>query len=264
MSRSVRVLLETDLDHVLLSGYDCSTAFYPLPTQNDEEPKAMVDIAVLARYNQFNRKALRLNCVCLLILEGTPMTSTANQRMKNQRQARIQAGWHEVRVWVPTKGDAEQVYQLAANLRARLLNRQDIENLPGVKAMDEAIRMRVLEAIENQGSTKYVTPSGPILDLLSELAKEGHLADMATAFNMFRVAYPSNARFVAGSIAAKVVNHYVIPSLGLNGANQWERWQNANGTWGVKLIDSLPTDQFQNTVDGMLADIKNSAVRSSR
>lgn len=191
------------------------------------------------------------------------MTSAANQRMKNQRQARIQAGWHEVRVWVPTKDDAEQVYEFAANLRAKLLNRQDIEKLPGVKAMNETIRKRVLEAIENQGSTKYVTPSGPMLELLTELAKEGHLADMATAFNIFRAAYPGNARLVADSIAAKIVNHYFIPSLGLNGANQWDRWQKANGSWGIDLIDSLTTDQFQSTVDGMLADIKNSATRSS-
>ena len=194
--------------------------------------------------------------------EGTPMTSTANQRMKNQRQARIQAGWHEVRVWVPTKDDAEQVYELAANFRAKLLNRQDIEKLPGVKAMNEAIRMRVLEAIRNQESTKYVTPSGPMLELLSELAKEGHLADMATAFNIFREAYPSNARLVADSIAAKIANHYFIPSLGLNGATHWDRWQEENEKWEIVLISSLTTDQFQSTVDGMLADIKNSAFRS--
>ena len=192
------------------------------------------------------------------------MASTANQRMKNQRQARIQAGWHEVRVWVPTRDDAEQVHELAANLRAKLFNRQGIENLAGVKAMNEAIRMRVLEAIENQGSNKYVTPSGPMLELLSELAKEGHLADMATAFNMFKAAYPSNAGLVAESIAAKIVNHYFIPSLGLNGMNQWDRWREANGTWADKLIYSfVTTDQFQSTVDSMLADIKNSALRSS-
>lgn len=192
-----------------------------------------------------------------------PMANTANQRMKNQRQARIQAGWHEVRVWVPTKDDAEQVYEFAANLRAKLLNRQDIEKLPGVKAMNDAIRERVLEALENQGSTKYVTPSGPMLELLSELAKEGHLADMATAFNIFKVAYPSNTELVAKSIAAKILNHYFIPSLGLNGANQWERWQKANGRWGFIIMDSLTTDHFQSTVEGMLADIKNSANRST-
>lgn len=191
------------------------------------------------------------------------MTSAANQRMKNQRQALIQAGWYEVRVWVPTRDDAEQLYELAASLRAKLLNRQDIEKLPGVNAMNEATRMRILDAIENQGSKKYVTPSGPMLELLSELAKEGYLADMATAFNIFKEAYPSNARHVADSIAAKIVNHYFIPILGLNGANQWARWQDANGTWGLDLINSLATDQFQSTVEGMLADIKNSALRST-
>lgn len=184
------------------------------------------------------------------------MVITANQRVKNQRQARIQAGWEEVRVWLPTKDDARQVRELAAKLRAKALDMQSLEQLEGVYQMNDAIRKRVLAAVENQGSNKYVTPSGAFLELLTELAKLGHLADMSTAFRIFVEAHPSNAKFVANSIGAKILNHFLIPSLGLNGTDRFLQWQESHPDWAITLAESLPTSQFKHTVNDMLADIK--------
>lgn len=184
------------------------------------------------------------------------MGNTASQRLKNQRQARIQAGWQEVRVWVPTKEDAQQITELATKLRAKALDKRKLEQLPGVKSIKEAIRKRILTAIENQGSTEYVTPSGAFLELLTELSKKGHLADMSAAFEVFVGAYPSNARFVANSVGAKILNHFFIPSLGLDGANQFLQWQVRNPDWAKTLAESLKTGLFQSTVENMLADIK--------
>lgn len=183
------------------------------------------------------------------------MGSTANQRLKNQRQARIQAGWQEIRVWVPTKDDAKLVQELAAKLRAKALDVQVIEKLTGVKTMNDAIRKRVLAAIENQGSGEYTTPSGAFLELLSELAKTGYLSDMSTAFDVFVAAHPSNANFVASSVGSKILNHYLIPSLGLNGANKFLQWQENHLNWATTLADSLQYGNFQQVVERMLAEI---------
>lgn len=184
------------------------------------------------------------------------MDNSANQRVKNQRQARIQAGWQEVRVWVPTKDDAKQVQELAAKLRAKILDKQGLEQLPGVKAMCDEVRERVLSAIQSQDMPAYVTPSGAFLELLTELAKKGHLADMSAAFEIFVEAHPSNAKFVASSVGSKVMNHYFIPSLGLDGSRQFLQWQEGNPNWATMLTESLLAGHFQRTVDNMLTDIK--------
>jgi hypothetical protein len=160
---------------------------------------------------------------------------------------------------VPTKDDARQVQELAAKLRAKALDMQGLEQLEGVNQMNDAIRKRVLAAVENQGSNKYVTSSGAFLELLTELAKMGHLADISTAFRIFVKAHPSNAKFVAKSIGAKILNHFLIPSLGLNGVARFFRWQESHLDWAITLAESLPTSQFQRTVDEMLADIKGNA-----
>lgn len=184
------------------------------------------------------------------------MGKTANQRLKEQRQARTQAGWVEVRVWVPSKDDALKVQEFAGKLRSRILNKQALEQLIGVKQMNEEIRSRILNALENQGSEDYVTPSGAFLELLTELAKTGQLADMSAAYQIFVDAYPSNANFVASSVPAKVLNHFFIPSLGLNGASHFLQWTKANLEWANELAESLPTVQFQQTVNRMLLSMK--------
>ena len=203
--------------------------------------------------------AIRVYCFCQFKDEN--MGSTANQRVKNQRQARLNAGWQEVRVWVPTKNDACQIQELAAKLRARALDRQRLEQLPGVKSMDEKLRKSVIAAVENQGSAEYATPSGAFLELLSELAKKGCLDDMAAAFGIFVEAHPSNARFVAASVGAKVMNHYFIPCLGLNGASKFIQWQEAHPNWAEAIAESLQTGAFRHIVDGMLNNIKKTAAQ---
>lgn len=184
------------------------------------------------------------------------MVSSASQRVKSQRQARLQAGWVEVRAWVPTKEDAEEVQKLAAELRAKALDITTIERLEGVKCMNKVFRQSVLDALSHQGSTVYATPSGAFLELLSELAKQGNLADMSAAFRVFVAAYPSNANYVATSVPPKLLNHYFIPSLGLNGAGHFLQWQQNHREWATVLTESLLNDKLQHTAENMLADIR--------
>lgn len=53
------------------------------------------------------------------------MAMTTNQRLKKMRDVRRAANWVEVRVWVPTRQDAEDVQALAAQRRALAPNPAD-------------------------------------------------------------------------------------------------------------------------------------------
>ena len=42
---------------------------------------------------------------------------TVNDRMKRQRKLRLEAGWKEVRLWVPTKEQAKELQAVAKEMR---------------------------------------------------------------------------------------------------------------------------------------------------
>jgi hypothetical protein len=59
---------------------------------------------------------------------------------------------------------------------------------------------RVADAISRLGSDAYITPSGPVLELLSALAEEGELETFAKAYGLFATVRPMNADFVRESV----------------------------------------------------------------
>ena len=129
--------------------------------------------------------------------------------------------------------------------------------------MDAEIVEQVMDAIQNQGSPKYITPSGAFLELLAELAKKGYVGDISNAYKVFAAAHPSNANFVANSIGAKMANYYFIPCLGLNGANQFIKWEGTHPDWSKHLARNIATDEFELEVANMLQSIKGqSSLRS--
>lgn len=126
---------------------------------------------------------------------------TVTDRMKRQRELRAAEGWQKVTVWVPTLADAEDVKKLAAERRARaeaLVNLS--EEVPKVN-VDTA--ERIARAIAEHGSKAYITPSGAVLELMKELAKEDDLESFASAFVIIARAKPTNAKF----ITARVLSH---------------------------------------------------------
>lgn len=52
---------------------------------------------------------------------------TVVRRVRRQRDVRLAEGWQEVRVWVPTEQDANDIRNLAADRRVRI---------PGIAARD--------------------------------------------------------------------------------------------------------------------------------
>jgi hypothetical protein len=109
------------------------------------------------------------------------------------------------------------------------------------EAMNDSDRARVLIAIGSQDSDLR-NPSGAILALLAAFAAEGKVREIAEAFLMFRVAYPSNAPLVEARIPPKVVN--TILGVGTTvDVKTFDRWSRSDGgkDWEKRIKNSLST-----------------------
>lgn len=179
------------------------------------------------------------------------MPTDAKNRVRLQREVRLLAGWHEVRTWVPSKKDALDVQALARERRAKASLAQPTIG----KDMAPKNLERLLAAIAKQGSPDYSSPSGPVLDALSEIAAEGDVGDVARGFQLFAHAKPTNAKFVAAHIPAKILNQYLFKHRGLL-ASSFFKWESENRGWADELKQALrsPT-AFEATVGAMASAI---------
>jgi hypothetical protein len=178
---------------------------------------------------------------------------TAVRRVKRQRDVRLAEGWQEVRVWVPTEQDANDIRNLAADRREKAEALAGLDE--GIKSMPPETLHRIAEAITSQGSAAYTTPSGPVLDLLTKLAEEDDLASFSRAFILLARARPANAAFVASAVPAKIHNFLIkhrdvkVPAL--------IKWTEANPDWAEQLKSALrDPDQFVRVVEGFALAIK--------
>lgn len=182
------------------------------------------------------------------------MSKTPTERVKDQRDARLREGWQEVRVWVPTEQDAEDVRTLAADRRAKAEALSGLKE--GIPSMTDETERRIAQAIAQQGSPAFITPSGPVLTLLTQLAEEGDLCGFSHAFVTFARAKPMNAHFVAEATPAKILNGYLLKHLKLD-VSGFLRWETANPKWGETIKAALRNpDQLVFTVEMMVEAIR--------
>lgn len=121
---------------------------------------------------------------------------------------------------------------------------------------------RVVDAIAEQGSPAYTTPSGAILTLLTQLADEGDLAGFSRAFVNFAHAQPANAAYVADAAAGKIFNAYLMKRLNLD-ADSFQRWQKSNPNWATSIKAALSDPvRFEHVVDEMVSGVSDSAADS--
>lgn len=178
---------------------------------------------------------------------------TVVSRVKRQRDVRVAEGWQEVRVWVPTEQDADDIRNLAADRRAKAKALAGLDE--GIKSMPPETVHRIAEAIRSQGSSAYTTPSGPVLDLLTKLAGEDDLASFSRAFILLARAEPANAAFVAGAVPAKISN-FLIEHRGVK-VPALIKWTEANPDWDEELKSALrDPDRFVRVVEDLASAIK--------
>jgi hypothetical protein len=189
--------------------------------------------------------------------EVSKMDRTGQNRVKKQRDARSAEGWAEVRVWVPTRSDAGKVQALAGELRSKAQQLDGIDKLEYVKKMPPDIYLAALKAIMDQGSSAYITPSGAVQTFLSEVARDGFIADFASAFVLFARAYPMNATAVEADVPAKIFNHYWIRNQQIP-TDVVIAWAKSHDDWGDLLRRSVRTpSQFEMLVNNMTHEMRS-------
>lgn len=178
---------------------------------------------------------------------------TVVQRVKNQRDARLLEGWQEVRVWVPSEKDAADIRNIAAERRAKA---EALEGLSKeVRKVSPPTEARIARAIAEHGSSAYTTPSGAVLDLMTELAGEDDLRGFSRAVVILARAKPANAKFVIERVPAKVSN-FVIRHRGVS-ATDLMKWAEANPQWPDDLKNSVRDPEvFERVVETMSESIK--------
>jgi hypothetical protein len=179
---------------------------------------------------------------------------TVVNRVRRQREARVAEGWQEVKVWVPTEADAEDVRKLAEERRAKAAALHGLsQEVPTVNTETE---VRIAKAIAAQGSAAYTTESGAVLELLTELASEDDLASFSRAFIIFARSKPTNATFVANAVPAKISN-FLVKHRGID-APALLKWANANPNWTEDLKGAVRDPaRFEQTVEYFARAIKS-------
>lgn len=181
---------------------------------------------------------------------------TAAQRVRQQREARLGEGWVEVRVWAPTADAALDIRQYAEKLRREAERVHGLDEI--CQHMDKEKYNRIKEAIMSQGSSAYNTESGPVLELLTELAAEGDLRAISEAFNEFSKAKPGNMLFVKESIPAKILNHYWLRLLKLD-YKSLISWVDKNPEWAeIMKSEVRHPEKFEAFANAVAKEIRES------
>jgi hypothetical protein len=178
---------------------------------------------------------------------------TIAERARRQRDLRVTEGWHEVKVWVPTEADAEDVRKLAAERRVKAEALHGLsKDVPMVNMETE---IRIAKAIAEHGSAAYNTDSGAVLDLMTKLADEDDLASFSRAFIILARAKPANAAFVAARVPAKISN-FLIKHRGVD-PSILLKWTGANPGWVDDLKNAVRDPvRFKQVVEAMAESIK--------
>jgi hypothetical protein len=120
--------------------------------------------------------------------------------------------------------------------------------------------LRLAGAIADLGSDAYIVASGPVLELMSELAEEGELETFSRAYGLFATIRPASARHVREAVPAKISSGYLARHRGL-GASRIMSWASANPDWPNRLKDAVSEpSRFARTVEGMAASISTPAL----
>ena len=132
-----------------------------------------------------------------------------------------------------------------------------LRNALAVIGIDNA--RRVADAIAQQGSNAYITPSGAVLELLAALAEQGEIATLARAYALFAKMHQANSRYVRDSVPAKIVSGYFSKRLRLD-TRRTTAWTAQTPAWATELKAALSEPAlFVATVDRMAEQIKAAA-----
>lgn len=176
--------------------------------------------------------------------------------MNRQRENRSAEGWKKVTVWVPTEADAEDIRKAALEKRKRAEALQGLSN--EVSTVNLETENRIAKAIAEHGSDAFKTPSGAVLTLMTQLAKEENLQGISRAVIILARAKPANAAFVIGAVPAKISNFLTL-QRGIS-SQALIKWTTKKPNWADEIKEAVrEPDRFEQIVETMAEAIKRDA-----
>jgi hypothetical protein len=122
--------------------------------------------------------------------------------------------------------------------------------------MDEQTRKAVAEAIVAYGSPGHTVAAGPLLDVLTPLARSGDLTAFAEACEAFKMAVPKSARTLEDYAPAKILSEYLCRQPGVD-ASKAERFRAKDPDWAQRLMGSIWSPVRLNAVaEDMLSELR--------
>ena len=121
--------------------------------------------------------------------------------------------------------------------------------------MNQNDEERINAAIAEQGSSNHNTPSGPILTLLTEFAREGKISEIAEAYIRFRKKYAVNAGFVKEAVPVKILNWFLAKDDAIS-FGTFETWTKSEERkdWAMQIKLALDNPQKLETVVKTMRD----------
>ena len=123
--------------------------------------------------------------------------------------------------------------------------------------MDVGETTRVLEATALRARWAMSLKHGePLLDVLRDFAKEGKIAEIAEACELYFVVIPKEARRnIAGRLPNIIFNHYLPTVEGLD-FRVFVGWRDASSGWVESIRDNASSPRLPWIVESTVASIR--------
>jgi hypothetical protein len=114
----------------------------------------------------------------------------------------------------------------------------------------------VAEALLAYSDKEYIMASGPLRDVLSEIANDGDLDVFVHALNVFSYILPGSARELRDAVPAKILNQFVARNRQVPIAGAF-RWMQVNPDWADTLRATADRPaSFTLTVNAMVEQMR--------
>ena len=145
-------------------------------------------------------------------------------------------------------GEVESINYSINGLLVNILRISDMEN--STKSTEE-----ILSEVTNH---KYVSESGPILEFVRQLTREGKLVEVSEFVQSYINKVPKSEYFVLSRLPAIILNSYICGKSQVT-YDQFIKWSESDKLWTEEIKDSISSaDKFVTTISNILVRVSNS------
>ena len=116
---------------------------------------------------------------------------------------------------------------------------------------------KVVDTILQRGDPKYTTPSGALLELLREKAKNNEIHLLAEISSIYTKEYPEVISFIAHRVPGILSNHYFSTREDLD-YNKFIQWSIKNENWAESLIANVfNPEKLEKEIENIIIEANN-------